>query len=65
MKFLRAVSGIHKTVPVYIPMYTKFLKAMVGTCSNIQEYQHSKHILKEDKENQEQKPEQANNHNCV
>ena len=63
MKILRAVIGIHKTVR--IPMYTKFRKAMTGACSSIQEYQHSKHILKEDKENQEQNPEQAINHTCL
>jgi len=65
MKFLRAVVGIHKKVPVPIPMYTKFRKAMAGACSNVQEYQHSKHILKEDKENQQQKQEQAINHTCL
>jgi len=65
MKFLRAVSGIRKTVPVLIPMYIKFLEVMADTCSNIQEYQHSKHILKEDKENQEQKPERAIDHTCL
>jgi len=64
MKFLGAVSGIHKKVPVRTPMYTKFPKAMTGTCSNMQEYQHSKHILNEDKVNQEQKTEQAINRTC-
>jgi len=65
MKILGAVIGIHKKVLVPIPMYTKFRKAMAGACSNIQEYQHSKHILKEDKESQEQKLEQAINHTCL